>query len=376
MLVKGLPSALPPTVGKPIPFAPGYEAQERDEEKTQSEILDSVSKIQQTTYAHGERALRAMHAKSFGLLRGMLTVLPDLAPELAQGLFQREGSYPLVMRLSTSPGDAVDDSVSTPRGMAIKVWGVQGTRLSGSADEMTQDFVLMNGAVFHTKDGKGFSRSLKVLATTTDKAPTLKKIVSGVLRGTENLMERATGRSPTLVNFGGQPQTHPLGDAYYSVTPYLYGHYMAKFCVAPISSQLRRLTDRELALEHSPHGLRDAVVQFFRQHGGVWELRVQLCTTLQKMPIEDASVAWPEEESPYLPVARIEVPAQEAWSEERSRVIDEGYSFSPWHGLAAHRPLGAINRLRKDAYEQASRFRRERSGMLRHEPVSFDRLPD
>jgi hypothetical protein len=376
MRAKGSPGGLPVMMRPPIPYSSSFEALEQHEGDTQSDILDTLQKIQQTTYAQGERPLRAMHAKSFGLLRGMLTVLPDLAPELAQGLFQRAIAYPLVMRLSTSPGDVVDDSLSTPRGLAIKVWGVQGPRLCGSVDEVTQDFVLMNGAGCHAKNGEGFARGLKLQAQTTDKAPSLKKIVSGVLRGTESLVERATGKNPALVNFGGQRETHPLGDAYYSVTPYLYGHYMAKFCVAPISPQLRRLTDRELVLKDSPDGLRDAVMHFFGQHGGVWELRVQLCTDLQKMPVEDASVVWPEEESPYVPVARIEVPAQQAWSEERSRVIDEGYSFSPWHGLAAHRPLGSINRLRKQAYEEASRFRRERSGMLSHEPVSFDRLPD
>jgi len=361
LLAKRVPDSVPAPMRKPVPYAPAYEALERDEDKTRSDILDTLSKIQQTTYANGKHALRAMHARSFGLLRGTLTVLPDLPQELAQGLFQRESSYPLVMRLSTSPGDVAEGSHSTPRGMALKVWGVQGPRLGGSADEMTQDFVLMNGPAFGTKNGKAFARSLKVLAATTGRAPALKRLLSGVLPATEKVVES---------------RTHPLGDAYYSVTPYLYGQYMAKFCVTPSSPQLRRLVDRSLVVKGDRDGLRDAVVNFFGQHAGVWELRVQLCTSLEKMPIEDARVAWPEEESPHVVVARIDVPAQQAWSEERSRVIDGGYSFSPWHGLAAHRPLGSVNRLRQQAYEESSRFRRERSGMMSHEPVSFDGLPD
>lgn len=69
-------------------------------------------------------------------------------------------------------------------------------------------------------------------------------------------------------------------------------------------------------------------------------MRIQLATDLEEMPIEDASKQWSEELSPFVTVARIEVPAQAAWSEESIQTINERMSFSPWHGLAAHRPLG------------------------------------
>ena len=60
-----------------------------------------------------------MHAKSHGLLRGTLRVLDRLPPDYAQGLFAADGEYPVVLRLSTTPGDLLDDKVSTPRGIAI-----------------------------------------------------------------------------------------------------------------------------------------------------------------------------------------------------------------------------------------------------------------
>src|SRR5258708_6928935 len=41
------------------------------------------------------------------------------------------------MRFSTIPGDILDDSVSTPRGLAIKVIGVEGERLEGSEARST-----------------------------------------------------------------------------------------------------------------------------------------------------------------------------------------------------------------------------------------------
>ena len=34
-------------------------------------------------------------------------------------------------------------------------------------------------------------------------------------------------------------------------------------------------------------------------------------------------------------------------------------SFSPWHGLEHHRPLGELMRIRKTVYDRSQRFRSE-----------------
>jgi len=78
-----------------------------------------------------------------------------------------------------------------------------------------------------------------------------------------------------------------------------------------------------------------------------WDFRVQLRTDADKMPIEDASVEWPEVSSPYRAVVTIDIEPQSSWSEDRARVGDDQLAFSPWHGLAAHRPLGSVNRARR-----------------------------
>jgi hypothetical protein len=94
------------------------------------------------------------------------------------------------------------------------------------------------------------------------------------------------------------------------------------------------------------------------------------------MPIEDPTVEWPEDNSPYVPVARLEIPQQKAWSEARSKSVDDGMSFSPWHGLASHRPLGAIMRGRRAAYEQSAKFRGFRNSQPIVEPRNLDVFPD
>jgi hypothetical protein len=91
-------------------------------------------------------------------------------------------------------------------------------------------------------------------------------------------------------------------------------------------------------------------------------------TDEETMPVEDASQPWPEDQSPYVAVARLTVPRQDAWSEDKMRRIDDGLAFNPWHALAAHRPLGAIMRARRAAYPASAGFRSAQNGCPIHEP--------
>ena len=126
-----------------------------------------MRKISETVFKDSGHAERGVHAKSHGLLRGELEVLPDLPPTLAQGLFAEPGTYPVVMRLSTNPGDILDDSVSTPRGLGLKIGGVAGERLPDAAGD-TQDFVMADAPAFAAANAKTFLANLKLLAATTD----------------------------------------------------------------------------------------------------------------------------------------------------------------------------------------------------------------
>jgi hypothetical protein len=368
-------SATKPTAISPLLFQPSYEVEEKDEAKTRAGLQEALHKISQTTYEDSGHAIRSVHAKSHGLLRAEVRVLEDLPPMLAQGIFASPATYPAVIRISTVPGDILDDSVSTPRGMALKLIGVPGERLPGSAADVTQDFIGVNSPAFSAPGPKKFLGSLKMLAATTDKAPGFKKLLSAAFRGTEKLVEALGGGSTTLKAMGGHPETHLLGETFYSQAPILFGPYMAKVSIAPVSPALLALKDAPLNVNGRPEGLRQAVIDYFAGNGAEWEIRVQLCTDLEAMPVEDASVVWPEGLSPYLPVARISAKPQAGWSEALSRAIDDKMSFSPWHGVAEHRPIGSIMRVRKAAYEMSSAFRAKHNGVELREPVSEADLP-
>jgi hypothetical protein len=117
------------------------------------------------------------------------------------------------------------------------------------------------------------------------------------------------------------------------------------------------LKNAPLDMTDKPNALRQAVSEYFANSGAEWELRVQFMTSLETTPIEDASVVWDEKETPFIPVARISAAAQPTFSAQTNDASDHQLAFSPWHGLAAHRPLGSIQRARKSAYDMSKRFR-------------------
>ncbi|NVM75777.1 hypothetical protein FHW83_001564 [Duganella sp. SG902] len=355
---------------QPLPYDPAYEVPEEDEAETTASLIEAMRHIAATVDQDTGHAHRGVHAKSHGLLRGELRVLDNLPPDYAQGLFRHPGAaWPVVLRLSTTPGDLLDDKVSTPRGMAIKVVGVPGARLPDGVGDVTQDFVMVNGPTFQAPTAHQFLGSVKLLAATTDKAPGLKKALSAALRGAEKVVEAVGGESVALKGLGGHPETHILGETFYTVVPILYGRYMAKLSLAPLSPALRALKDQPVALEHKPNGLRGAVVDFMTENAAEWELRVQLCTDLASMPIEDASVEW---SAPWVPVARVSAPPQAGWTHGLSVLVDDGMQFNPWHCIAEHRPLGSIMRVRRAVYAASGRFRAERNRVSLAEPHNLD----
>lgn len=357
----------------PIRFSPAVEQPEPDEAETIAALEEQFKIILDTTsrdYGHG---VRSVHAKGHGIARGTLRVAEGLPSELAQGMFAHAGSYEAILRLSTNAGDILDDSISLPRGLALKVMGVEGKRLPGAEGD-TQDFVMVNGPAFAAPTPKAFLANLKLLAKTTDKAEGAKKALSALFRGAEAVLEAVGGESAFLQTLGGAKPVHPLGATYYSQTPFRYGDYVAKFSLVPISV-IKDYADETVNATGRPDAIREAVNELLGSQGGTWELRVQLCTDLEMMPIENPTIVWDEGESPFRSVATLTVEPQPAWERGVSEKTEDALSFSPWHGLAAHEPLGGINRARRSPYKYSADYRGRVNGCPIHEPAALADLP-
>lgn len=357
-----------------LPYSPSLEKPAPNESEVSEELSRTMQHITRTMAGHYRHAYRPVHAKSHAVVIGTLEVSSNLAPELAQGLFARPGTYPVLLRFSTNPGDVLADSVSSPRGLGIKILNVEGEMLATHSGNTTQDFVCINAKAFGAPDPAGFLQQIKILDKTLELPETAKQVVSTVVRGV-NLGLRAIGVHAGALDNLGHPYTHPLGETYSSVAPLRYGDYVAKISFAPLSENLKQLTGKHVDAGHGFNPLEDALREFFKNNTGVWQVQAQLATDPETTPVEDASKEWPEDKASWQPVATITVLPQESYSDRRQIFFDEQISFSPWHALAAHQPLGGIMRSRRKAYEEAQKFRAARNLRAHVEPKTVEEIP-
>jgi len=367
--------ATPATAATFVRYADSIEILKPNEQKVfdeLNEVMHKISVLMNDRYRH---AVRAVHSKSHGLLKAELSVLPNLPTELAQGLFSSAATYPAIVRFSTTPGDILADSISTPRGMAVKLLGVEGHEmLAGHEQQTTQDFAFINAKSFPAADASVFLKLQKVILANANDPEFFKKLVSNVARGTNAVLGLIGAQSAALESLG-HPETHILGETFGSTAALRYGDFICKIIFRPASENLKALKGKHVNVNFHYSGLRDAVVEFFKTETAIWDVCVQLSTDLEKMPVEDPSVEWDEKISPYVPVGTLTAGPQDAYSPARRVFCDEILTFSPFHCLAAHRPLGNIMRARRQTYAMSSQFRHDMNGRPMLEPRGIDELP-
>ncbi len=363
-----------------LPFTPTVEQPAPDEAVVFDELSRVMQHITRTMASRYRHAYRPVHAKSHGVLVGTLDIPADLPAHLAQGLFAQPGSYPVLMRFSTNPGDLLADTVSSPRGLAIKVLNVPGETVPNHTGNSTQDIVCVNADAFSAPDPAGFLKQLKLFDKNLETSESIKHAVSVTARAINATIGLVGLHSAALEGIGA-PAVHILGESFTTVTPIRFGSYVAKLGVAPASDNLRALTGQSIDLGEDYNALEELIKRFFRHETAVWEIKAQLAlapdadSKHDAFPIEDASRSWPADKSPWQTVARLTVSPQPTYSDDRQRFVDEQLSFTPWHALAAHRPLGGVMRSRLKAYEEAAKYRAARNGHPHVEPTSIDQVP-
>ena len=360
-----------------VRYSNDVEVKQPDEDRLIHETLSSVARMGQTVFDKHRHAMRGAHAKGHGGLKGELKIYDHLPAPLAQGLFREPRTYPVMIRFSTAPGDIMPDGMSAFRGMAIKVIGVEGPKLfSSEPDALTQDFLMINRPVFPSGNVTRYLNEQLLQEKVVVRAPEeAQQLLTMALRSVNALTKKVEiDLYPTALGIT-VPETHILGETYYTSAALRYGDYMAKVSAVPVSASLKSLVGQKVETD-DPSVLRDLIVEFFRQQPAEYELRAQLCTNLETMPIEDASIQWPEQESPYQAIAKLTIPVQEAYSPARRVYVDEVLSFNAWHCIEEHRPLGSIQRVRKQVYEASSRYRHEMNQQPQVEPRRIEEMPD
>ncbi len=291
---------------------------------------------------HVKPTERGQHPKHHGFLRAKFTVADNLPAELRVGIFREPKSYTAVIRFSSTAEP--DDRVLDNHGMAIKLLGVAPSAHSepGTVTQ-SQDFVLLDHPLF-------FTPNVASLVAFSEKKKSL--VLEKHLRG-KALLEALKESFPNEVRLLEGRKQHiasPLGVEYFSTTPYKFGETAVKYSAKP---------------EKTKDYLREVMVQQLMPHeqtrtgstapgpAAKFGFYVQRQTDPPTMPVEDPTIEWT---SPWERVATIEIDAQEFDFPARWEWGNK-LSFSPWHALDLHRPLGGINRARRYVYPASAHLR-------------------
>jgi hypothetical protein len=358
-------------------YSDSVETKAADEDENIQKILDAFNHVQKKTEAKHQRAMRVVHTKSHGSLKGKLTVHANLPSYSAQGAFAVPGDYGVMIRLSTSPAGIAADTVGGVRGVGLKIIGVPGEKLLPEVSSAsTQDFLFANHPTFPAKDSKAFLAQANVLDKVVSNLPESVQAAQNTVIRAGGAVARSLGFDPIGTAVGlAKPESNILGETFYTGVPVRYGDYIAKLSLVPISQSLLPLIGQRIDTSDE-NALRNIVVKFFRDYTAEYELRVQLLTDLKKMPVEDPSVKWSEADSPFVAVAKVSLPIQNVESVARNKYAEDVLSFNPWNCLKSHRPLGSVMRTRKVIYEASSKYRHSKTDSPRTEPTHVDDMPD
>jgi hypothetical protein len=313
-------------------------------------IIDELTKFTRENWLPGA-AQRFGNTKTLGVVRGEFTVLPEVPRHLTHGVFAKPRTYPAWVRFSGpgpyAPPDLEDLGQCS---VAIKLIGVEGPKLMDE-ERATQDLILVSPASFVTPN---IRENAELQRWVRAKAP-LGYFFNPFGRHLLHLMMQLL-YSPML--------TSPLEVQYYSNVPFLLGEGQAvQYSLRPTSAARSKIPVRP-----SENYLQEAMVRTLRKGDWTFDFMVQVQTDPHRMPIEDATVKWPERLSAYVPVAQLRLPAQRFDSDAQLAFADV-LRYNPWHSLPAHKPLGNSNRARRRMYWELAELRQAMNQVEHVEPT-------
>jgi hypothetical protein len=340
-----------------------YEGSQASEEKYINEIVESIARAINLHFKQGRRpARRDAHAYDNGCVRAIFRVDADLPDHLRQGVFVPGSQYKAWIRFSNGNSEARPAWFFDARGMAIKLMGVPDEKLLDD-EKHTQDFILISHPRFFVDDLRRY------------KATLVEFLKGGYID--QYLWSLLKLRFPSEfwlalkanLNF----TVNPLFQQYWSMTPYRLGvdpdkKIAVKYTAKPRLNSMPGFLRRHLTRLGWNFSLKEEMNKTLVENEVWFDFYVQRYVNEEHTPIEDSKVEWTEDITKPEHVGRIIIPIQDCMSPEQA-VFCENLSFSPWHTLPEHKPLGLVNRVRKIAYRQISNLRHELNHAPRQEPT-------
>ncbi len=370
---------------------------ERNEVKNYERLSDLIKARMELLYSKSNRALRDTHAKSHAAVKAHLEIFDidetDIKHELAKrttlsesqiqgmsirkGLFAKPGRYPVWLRFANGQGNVNPDSDGDTRSMSVKIIGVEGDRLTESHESKTQDIITQNADVFFLRTIVYYNGFLKALFKSTVRVGlwlishpyqflTLERIRNYAPKSL--LTERYwSGSAYSLGQNTDSDATCPdtASASYPAVLKYAFTPVTADEPHTEIPRQKLELKENSIPENY----YRDELIKQLAQKNAkyCWNLGIQFQTNTE-MSIDDVTIPWSEQQSPYFTVGRMTVEHQMIDFEKQFDFCEK-LTFAPWNGLKDHRPVGALNRLRRAVYPLVASYRLQKRGITHKEPT-------
>jgi catalase len=306
--------------------------------------IDKITQVQLALMNGTGPDRRGQHHKQHGCVFARFEVLADIPDEYKVGLFATPATYTAYIRFSN--GAQLDDAKPDIHGMAIKLTGVAGQKvLEAEAAATTHDFILADNPVFFIRDTDDYVRFMDDFAQSAPQGkPPLQFI--------DWLKENHPEDVPVLLGFRQQVQDSPLTAKYWSQVPYAFGASGATICRYGVVPQEGNIIAPIPAADRDAEYLRRALADHLTlaKKPANFDFTVQLHADATPDVIDNPTVAW---DTPAVRVAVITIPPQKFDSPEQMR-FGENLSYTPWHALPDHRPVGQINEIRKIVYVASS----------------------
>jgi len=319
----------------------------RDDEPAQfkrsvDQFIKNIEK-DKTTYV-----ARGAHSKGHACVKAYFEINETIPLNLQHGVFSFPGkNYKSWIRFSNSKEGMKGnhDAHKDAHGMAIKLFDIYDDTLINSGDSPeTQDFLMVDSPVFFAANIEDYNEFVE----TDDR---ILYFIAG-----NNPFKWHLRELLLALNMLKEPPVSPLWSQYFSNAAYKLGPHNIKFSTKSCTTP-PEITEQDIS---DPDFLRKNLAKELKTGEGCFNFMVQLQDPDKYMPIEDPSIEWKVSDSPYITIAKIRIPIQEFDTVEQ-QAFCENLSFSPWNALPAHRPIGQLNRIRKEVYEASSNYRHEKN---------------
>lgn len=288
-------------------------------------------------------AERAVFRKLHGVAHGRFERLPDMPEAWRVGLFAHDRLDAWVRFSSdTAPTDPDLDSTC---GIAVKLFGVPGEKALGESGN-TADLLMQNVPFFFVDNAKEM----------------VEFTYAGVVQQDYPGYLAAHPKTNDLLNEMEKAEGSVLTTTYWAILPFRMGGEIVKYRLEPE-------TPPENVPDDADDYLAIDLANRLAKRDYAFILSVQLRTDPATMPLDEATVVWPEKNSGYVPVARLVLPQQNVCARGQGD-YGQGLSFNIWRVPEANAPVpeSSIAAVRKTVYAAGAALRHNANGQPLADP--------